>query len=219
MENMKIYNAVRKPPEATLKKITGGRLSGMTDIKPQWRYESLTEQFGPCGIGWKFEIVELWIDKSEQTHEEVANAKIYLYIKYNEKWSDPIPGVGGSMFCAKEKAGPHTSDEAYKMAITDALSTACKMLGFGADIYLGMWDGSKYRDIPQSQTTQKPAPKNNAPINERPKIEDNKKKVMCPDNTKSLFGKSVAEVYCVNSCKEYNGCQAYEEVPSDEIPF
>ena len=31
------------------------------------------------------------------------------------------------------------------MAITHALSTAMKMLGMAADIYAGMWDGSKYK--------------------------------------------------------------------------
>ena len=47
---------------------------------------------------------------------------------------------------AKEKNGPHTSDECYKMAVTDAISTAIKMLGVGADIYAGKWDGTKYKD-------------------------------------------------------------------------
>ena len=34
------------------------------------------------------------------------------------------------------------------MAVTDAFSTALKMLGVAADIYAGRWDGSKYRDTP-----------------------------------------------------------------------
>ena len=44
---------------------------------------------------------------------------------------------------AKEKNGPYTSDECFKMALTDAISVACKALGFGADVY---WeaDRSKY---------------------------------------------------------------------------
>ena len=57
-----------------------------------------------------------------------------------------IPGIGGSMFVASEKAGLRTNDECYKMAVTDALSVAMKMLGVGADIYMGRYDGSKYAE-------------------------------------------------------------------------
>ena len=47
-DNLKIYNMIKKVPDEAQKKITGGRLSGMTDIKPMWRIEKLTEVFGPC---------------------------------------------------------------------------------------------------------------------------------------------------------------------------
>ena len=50
MDKMTIYNQIREVPENAQKKITGGRLSGMTDIKPMWRIEKLTELFGVCGI-------------------------------------------------------------------------------------------------------------------------------------------------------------------------
>jgi hypothetical protein len=144
-ENMKIWNAVKQPPATALKKIAGGRLSGMTDIKPQWRYQAMTEQFGPCGIGWKFTIEKLWTEIGSEG-QIVAFANILLHIKQDGIWSEGIPGNGGSMLVAKESKGPYTSDEAYKMAITDALSTAMKLLGVAADVYLGNWDGSKFRE-------------------------------------------------------------------------
>ena len=55
-DNLSIYNALKQPPKEALRAIQGGRLAGKTDINPQWRYKALTEQFGPCGIGWKYEI-------------------------------------------------------------------------------------------------------------------------------------------------------------------
>jgi len=72
-----------------------------------------------------------------------------LYIKIDDQWSEAIPGHGGSKFIAREKINTpderlYTSDEAYKMAVTDALSVAFKQLGFGADVHMGRWDGSKY---------------------------------------------------------------------------
>jgi len=145
MENLGIYNTLKQPPREALRKIEGGRLSGKTDINPQWRYKAMTDQFGPCGIGWKYDVVRVW---SETAHDGqiFAFAEVNVFIHQEEKWSDPIPGYGGSMLVEKEKAGLHASDEGYKMAITDALSTALKMLGVAADIYAGLWDGTKYTD-------------------------------------------------------------------------
>lgn len=143
-DNLNFWNAVKRPPVTALKKISGGRLSGMTDISPQWRYMAMTEQFGPCGIGWKYELKRLWIEEGADG-QKAAFAEIALQTIKGNGWSAPIPGVGGSMFIAKEKDGPRTSDEAFKMAVTDALSVAMKLLGVGADIYMGLWDGSKYK--------------------------------------------------------------------------
>ena len=39
------------------------------------------------------------------------------------------------MLVAAETKGLYTSDEAFKMAYTDAISVACKQLGIGADVY------------------------------------------------------------------------------------
>ncbi len=52
MDGLEIYNKVREVPEKAKKSITAGRLKGMTDINPMWRIKKLTEEFGPCGIGW-----------------------------------------------------------------------------------------------------------------------------------------------------------------------
>jgi hypothetical protein len=143
-DNMKIWNAVKRPPESALKSITGGRLKGMTDIKPQWRYQVMTELFGPCGSGWKFVIHDMWTVPGSND-QLMAFAHLDLYFKTGpDSWSDPIPGVGGSMLVANESKGAHSSDEGFKMAITDALSTAMKVLGVGADVYFGQYDGSKY---------------------------------------------------------------------------
>lgn len=149
MDNLSIWDAVKQPPKEALKTIQGGRLKGKTDINPQWRYKVMTEQFGPCGIGWKYTVEKVWLEPAGD--EICAFAMVHLYIKEKEEWSAPIPGIGGSMLLAKETSGLHVSDEAYKMAITDALSVALKMIGVAADIYAGLFDGSKYNE-PQAAT-------------------------------------------------------------------
>lgn len=151
---MEIWNKLKQPPKSALKQIGGGRLKGMTDVNPQWRYQAMTENFGPCGQNWKYEIVKLWLEPATD-NQVCAFALINLYIK-NGEWSEPIPGIGGSMMVAKESSGLHVSDEAYKMAVTDALSVAMKMIGMAADIYAGLWDGSKYRDAPANKPNTNP---------------------------------------------------------------
>ena len=147
MDNLKIYNIVREVPPEAKKNIAGGRLKGMTDINPMWRIKKLTEVFGVCGIGWKYEIVDRWIETAMAKDEITANVTINLYIKAeNGEWSEPIPGIGGSMLVASETKGLYVNDECYKMALTDAISVACKALGMGADVYWNK-DTTKYNDI------------------------------------------------------------------------
>lgn len=134
MSNLDTYNKYASVPKEAQKTIGGGRLKGMTDINPMWRIKSLTEKYGPCGIGWFVEPLDKWLEEGSGG-EVAAFMSINLYVKDGNEWSKPIFGVGGSMFVAQEREGLHNSDECYKMAHTDALSVCCKMLGFGADIY------------------------------------------------------------------------------------
>lgn len=142
IEPMIIYNKARVVPQEAKKPIIGGRLKGMTDINPMWRIKTLTELFGPCGHGWYYNITNKWIEEGA-SGEKVAFVDIELFVKYGEEWSKPILGTGGSSFIAKEKNGLYTSDECFKMALTDALGVAMKSLGVGADVYFER-DRSKY---------------------------------------------------------------------------
>jgi hypothetical protein len=153
-ENMKYWDQMKTVPKERLKVIQAGRLKGKSDINPQWRYEVLTHVFGVCGIGWKFTIDKQWIEKYD--NGEIASfANVSLYIKVDGEWSDPIPANGGSMFVANESRGPYVSDECYKMAITDALGTAAKMIGVASDIYQGITD-SKYAERPAQSAPAAP---------------------------------------------------------------
>ena len=138
------WTAVAKPPSDMLKKISGGRLAGMTDIKPQWRYQIMTETYGMCGEGWKYEIERLWTEPASE-NQVFAFAQVNVYTRGSAKgeWSSPIPGTGGSMLVTKEKSGLHSSDEGFKMAVTDAIGTSLKMIGVASEVYMGHAD-SKY---------------------------------------------------------------------------
>lgn len=148
MENMSIYEQARSVPQDAQKRIAAGRLKDFTDINPMWRIKKLTEMFGPCGIGWYYEIADKWCDAGADG-VVACNVIVNLYIKFDGEWSKAIQGIGGNQLVANEKSGLRTSDEAYKMALTDALSVACKALGVGADIYWSA-DATKYTKSAQN---------------------------------------------------------------------
>lgn len=153
MGNLDLYEKVKAVPENATKPIKGGRTNGFTDINPMWRIKVLTENFGPCGIGWYYDVEKEW---TETVGTEIcAFVNINLYIKHEGEWSKPIHGTGGSRLAESQRSGVYVSDECYKMATTDAISVACKQLGIGADVY---WDKDKTKydkpDQEESQNTQ-----------------------------------------------------------------
>jgi hypothetical protein len=152
MDNMKIYEATRAVPQEAQKQFSNGSFSG-TDINPMWRIKTLTEQFGPCGIGWYYEVTN---ERAETYGDTVmAIVDLNLYIKVDGEWSKPIFGTGGNQLVKATKSGARPSDEGYKMALTDALSVACKALGIGADIYFSA-DKTKYTKAQEEQPKPEP---------------------------------------------------------------
>lgn len=158
MNNMEVWNQLAETPEEAKRKISGGRLNGFTDINPMWRLRRLTEVFGPCGIGWSYKVVN-------QREVAGANGEVALFldvelqVRVGDQWSAPIPGLGGNMLVAKESGGLRTNDEAYKMALSDAIGTACKALGMSEDVYMSGKGrtGSKYQEAAPRAMTAKEA--------------------------------------------------------------
>lgn len=152
--NMEIYNKVRSVPAEAKKPILAGRLKGKTDINPMWRIKKLTEIFGICGFGWKTKMIANWLEEGADG-EVSAHVRVELYVRDPEtkEWSDAIEGIGGAMYITNEKNGKYTDDDCYKKAYTDAISIACKALGFAADVYYDK-DISKYD---AKVTPEKPA--------------------------------------------------------------
>jgi len=161
-DNLATWEALCRPPASALKRIKGGRLGGMTDINPQWRLQMMTEQFGPIGFGWYYEMLDRWTEQGAplptveplDLGEFMCFVSINLYVKQGDEWSKPIFGLGGSKLFEKEKDHFYNNDEGYKMALTDALSVAMKELGVAAAIYQGLWDGSKYVDLVDGDSSE-----------------------------------------------------------------
>ena len=164
MNNLSIYEKVRSCPGEALKPIQAGKLKGKSDINPMWRIKKLTELFGPCGVGWKTMDESFWTTPGAGG-EVIAWCSIKLLWRdgADNEWSDPVFGVGGAMMVDTQKGNLTTNDDAFKMAYTDAISVACKALGFAADVYWQQ-DRTKY-DAPPAPPTPiaPPAPTSHTP--------------------------------------------------------
>ena len=184
MENLEIYEKYRSVPQDALKPFDNGKFKG-TDINTMWRIKSLTEQFGLCGVGWYFDIVRTWVEETP-THEQFAFAEIRLYVKVDGEWSKGISGNGGNKLTRLKSDGTlTTSDEAFKMAVTDALGVACRNLGFGADIYWAN-DRTKYSTANEDETPAKTATPKQIEILSKNYIGENLEKLLKLNNITKL---------------------------------
>lgn len=148
-ENMRLWDKLGRTDPANTKgfKRAGG-FAG-TAIKPMWSFKRMTEEFGPCGLGWgvnepSFQVVP--------GHEGEVLVYCTVSIWYGEGQGEderncvhsPVFGVGGDKVVGKNKYGLTSDDEAFKKAYTDAIGNALKLIGVGADVHMGLFDDSKY---------------------------------------------------------------------------
>ena len=138
------FRLMARPPKEALRTIDFGKLKNKTDINPQWRIEALTDVFGLCGVGWYYEIMAIDYQDVQATGEKMVYVTVGIHVKQEDgTWSAPIIGIGGDFTIIKDKNGIHGNDEAFQMALTDAIGKAAKCLGIANDIYRGKYD-SKY---------------------------------------------------------------------------
>ena len=140
--NTEIWDKLKRVPPEHLKGFQrAGGFKG-TAIKPMWTIHRMTEVYGPVGKAWGID------PPSFQT--VTAGDEILVYctvgVWISREAEGRFYGVGGDKVRAMFSNGPRNDDEAFKKAYTDALTNALKMLGAGADVHMGLWDGNKYVD-------------------------------------------------------------------------
>lgn len=152
---MDIYKQLSEPPDTALKKIKGGKLNGFTDINPQWRIKAMTEVFGLCGKGWKYEPADIQIIPGANG-EQIVEMKVAVYFMDKEtgKWSAPVYGWGGDRLIKRERSGLVSNEEAFKMAFTDGFGKAVANLGMAANVYMGQSDDKYARQSAEYEEEQ-----------------------------------------------------------------
>jgi hypothetical protein len=144
MSNMAIWNAVSKTNPADTKQVS--QRGGFTSICAQSQFRSATEQFGPIGQGWGYSAA------APIFHDRLVFVQVSLW--HGDRSNSFGPMTGGAEW--QDKNGRPDSD-AVKKATTDAITKLLSQLGFNADVFLGLYDDSKYVQEVAKEFAPKPA--------------------------------------------------------------
>ena len=136
-----------------------GGFSG-TAINATYLVKRATEQFGPLGSGWGYEIAEERFDQggpiSDKDGAFLCNSQIHtikLRLWYMQDGTRrELEHFGHTPYVHTNKNGVQTDMEAPKKSLTDAIKKCLSMLGFGADIHLGMYDDLEYVQEAQNES-------------------------------------------------------------------
>lgn len=149
-ENLKLWNAV----QATDPKYTKGfsRSGGFkgTAINATYQIRRATEQWGPIGGKWGCSIVSS--DFIPGADGDVVHVALIDFWHPDGKFQT----FGQTTFVGKNKNGKFTDEEAPKKSLTDAITKALSMLGFSADVHLGLFDDNKYVNDMKEQFSEEP---------------------------------------------------------------
>lgn len=146
-KNTELWDSVKETPT----KHTKPGLNNLTSINGHYFMMRATEVFGPCGVGWGYEILEERLDKGVEVNHETSpytpvthTLKLRLWYKWNDERGEVVH-FGHTPYIMKTKRGPYQDDEAPKKSLTDALKKCLSMIGIGADVHLGQFEDFSYK--------------------------------------------------------------------------
>lgn len=110
-----------------------------------------TETFGPMGIGWGVEIDQeelmtgapILVNGEKVANELIHKVRVRLWFKHNGERGE-ITQFGQTTFVGRNSNGVFTDEEAPKKSLTDGMTKCLSLLGFSADVHMGLYDDNKY---------------------------------------------------------------------------
>lgn len=161
-KNMMIWDRVEKTDTRFTKdaKVGGQQI---TSLNGTAMIMKATEVFGPAGIGFGWNVSEERFDKGAEMFSGEGDKRVSLGFELNHTikivfWfkldgeRGEIEQYGCTPYLYKSKYGTTTDGEAPKKSLTDAIKKSLSMLGFSADVFLGMFDDTNY--VQQLQAEQ-----------------------------------------------------------------
>lgn len=162
-KNMQIWNQVDKTDTRYTKEAkVGGQ--NITSLNGTAMIMKATEVFGPAGFGFGWTVLEERFDQGAEIFVGEGDKRASLGFELNHTvkilfWAK-VDGVRGefeqygcTQYLYKSKYGTTTDGEAPKKSLTDAIKKSLSMLGFSADVFLGLFDDREY--VSQRQDEQK----------------------------------------------------------------
>lgn len=146
MDNKALWKRAFTTDPRAVKPITGKQYKGNSP-KPYWIVERLTDEFGPCGIGWGFTILSERMERLSDTDVlHVAVVRMWYSLDGKRGEVEQIGQTKATYWSIPKEGTPKliVDEDAPKKSVTDALVKAASYLGFAGDIFSGMWDDSKY---------------------------------------------------------------------------
>lgn len=166
-ENLSLWKSVmRTNPRYT--KDMGDLGFGGTSINAEYMFMRATETFGPAGTGWGWTILEDKMVEGAPLTEKIFEGTKFVgkrilrdadgsllfelnhyvrialwYIKDGEKGT--VENFGSTPYRQTTKNGIYCDSEVHKKSLTDAIKKCLSMLGFSADVWLGLYDDAAYK--------------------------------------------------------------------------
>jgi hypothetical protein len=139
---MRLWRAFEQTDPAHTKPVEFGRK--FTSIDAHYQIMRVTEQLGPVGQGWGYDV-------EHSTHKvndklELCFADVTLWWKDGsdqKNFYGPIRGCA-ELYYEGKGGKMQLDDDAPKKSATDALTKGLSHLGVSADVFLGMFDDNKY---------------------------------------------------------------------------
>jgi hypothetical protein len=167
-ENLKLWRKVMRTNPRYTKDLSGTGFEG-TSINAEYMIMRATEIFGPVGIGWGFDVLEDQMLPGAPMSEAIYEGSKFVgkklirdaggnlttslhhsikisfwYLKDGKKGHVTSYGATDYMYMTN-KNGIKVDGEAQKKSLTDAIKKALSLLGFSADVWLGLFDDAVYK--------------------------------------------------------------------------
>ncbi len=170
-----LWDRVKVTDPKAVKAITGKQYQGNSP-RPYWIVERLTEEFGPCGIGWGFSIINERMERL--TESEILHVAVVKFWYVLDGIRGELEQIGQTK-CVyeKSKGGLMVDEDAPKKSVTDALVKCASYIGFAGDIFSGRWDDSKYVNWARAQYAEPPAAPKHSPTGD-PVIDEHRRSVI-----------------------------------------
>lgn len=152
--NMRVWNLVSTTDTKYTKaaKVDG---QNITSLNGTAMIMKATEVFGPAGFGFGWRVLEERYDPGAEIFSGEGEKRFSLGHALNHTvrilfWAEldgkhgEFEQYGCTKYLYKSTYGTSTDPEAPKKSLTDAIKKSLSMLGFSADVFLGLFDDAEY---------------------------------------------------------------------------